>query len=99
VDAWDPTDPFVTDANGFVVGLSAAPPHHARLLAEGWEGGRGLFPLVAASPEAFSADVLVYRHARLGTLTAVLSETPPYCYRLGRSLRRVSPTPREPAGP
>ena len=78
--SWDPADPFVTDADGFVVGLKCAPPHHAALLADGWEGGDGLFPLVVPTPEAFTADLLVYRHADGRTLTLSLPETPPYAY-------------------
>ena len=79
--AWDPADPFVLDADGFVLGLRAAPPHHARLLAEGWEGGRNLFPLVHDAPEAFTADLLVYRRVSDGrTLTLSLTESAPYTY-------------------
>jgi hypothetical protein len=79
--AWDPADPFVTDADGFVVGLKTVPPHHADLLADGWEGGENLFPLVAPTPEAFTADLLVYRRADGRTLTLSLPEAPPYAYR------------------
>lgn len=78
---WDPADPFVLDADGFVLGLKAAPPHYARLIAEGWEGGHNLFPLVRDAPEAFTADLLVYRRASDGrTLTLSLTESAPYTY-------------------
>ena len=76
---WDTTDPFVTDPDGFVVGLKCAPPHHARLLAAGWEGGHNLFPLVADAPEHFAADVLVYTRGEQ-TCTLVLTDEPPYGY-------------------
>ena len=82
---WDPIDPFVYDPDGFVVGLKCAPPHHAEMLAAGWEGGRNLFPLVADRPGHFTADVLVYtRDTSTGprTQTAVLSDEPPYTYLL-----------------
>ena len=85
VDTWDPDDPFVYDADGFVVGLRCEPPHQADLLAVGWEGGENLFPLVRDRPEAFTADLLVYSrgHSR-ETITAVLSDSPPYAYTLQR---------------
>ena len=84
--AWDAEDPFVTDADGFVIGLKCAPPHHAELLAMGWEGGANLFPLVAPTPEAFTADLLVYRRPNGSshrTLTLRLTEAPPYVYEAG----------------
>ena len=76
---WDPADPFVFDADGFLVGLRCPPPHHARLLAAGWEGGHNLFPLVADRPEHFTADLLVYTRGN-ATRTLVLPEQPPYFY-------------------
>ena len=82
---WDPTDPFVLDGDGYVVGLRCAPPHHAELLAVGWEGGHNLSPLVADAPERFTADVLVYTRGGGGArerLTAVLPDEPPYVYLL-----------------
>ena len=86
--AWDPADPFVYDPDGFVVGLKTAPPHHAELLAAGWEGGHNLFPLVADRAEHFTADLLLYsRSANRETITAVLADDLPYTY----TLRRHSP--------
>ena len=85
VPAWDPADPFVYDPDGFVIGLRCAPPHHARLLAAGWEGGENLRPLVAEAPERFTADLLVYTRgegAARATRTAVLTDEPPYVYLL-----------------
>ena len=82
-DAWNPLDPFVYDPDGFVVGLKCEPPHHAALLAAGWEGGSNLFPLVADRPEHFTADLLVYGK-RDGndqrTRTAILTDESPYTY-------------------
>lgn len=82
--AWDPADPFVTDPDGFVVGLKTAPPHHAELLAAGWGGGDNLFPLVVERPDHFTADLLVYSWGTgdgQQTRTAVLPDEPPYVYR------------------
>ena len=82
--AWDSSGPFVTDDQGRVVGLACEPPHHAEWLADGWEGGVNLSPLVADSPETFTADVLVYtRTAPDGTVrtrTATLPDEPPFVY-------------------
>ena len=86
--AWDPLDPFVTDPDGFVVGLKCAPPHHAELREAGWEGGKNLFPLVVDRPEAFSADVLIYTRTVNGshkTKVTTLSEHRPYTYTLADS--------------
>ena len=83
-DTWDSDDPFVYDADGFVVGLKTAPPHHAALLATGWEGRESLSLLAASSPESFGADVLVYCRPGSSLRTFVLSETPPYVYRESR---------------
>ena len=80
VDTWDPDDPFVYDADGFVVGLKTAPPHHADLLAEGWEGREPLPLLASSSPEGFGADVLVYHRPGSSPRTFVLAEAPPYLY-------------------
>lgn len=91
---WNPCDPFVTDADGFVVGLSCMPSHHADLLAAGWEGGGNLFPLVADSPEAFTADVLTYARdvpAGRQTCTATLADEPPYVYVVSEPLLVTSP--------
>ena len=80
---WDPADPFVLDADGFVVGLACAPPHHAAMIAAGWEGAANLFPLVADAPEHFSADLLVYTRGTgptRETATFVLPDEPPYTY-------------------
>ena len=85
---WDPDDPFVLDAGGFVLGLRCAPPHHADLLAAGWEGGANLVPLVAETPEAFTADLLVYRRldgSSHRTLILRLTEAPPYVYEVEQS--------------
>ena len=87
-DSWDPHNPFVTDADGHVVGLQCVPPHHACLLAEGWEGGRNLFPLIVEAPDLFTADLLVYTRgigADRQTRTATLPDESPYVYLLSDS--------------
>ena len=88
---WDSLNPFVTDDRGRVVGLACEPPHHAEWLADGWVGGLNLFPLVAASPESFTADVLVYTHRRpdgtLVTRTAALPDEPPFVYLVSETRR------------
>ena len=89
---WNPTDPSVYDAEGFVVGLTCAPPH-ASLLADGWVGGQNLIPLVAPSPDAFSADLLVYRRAG-PTLPAALPDVPPFAFLFTWSLFTWSRTPK-----
>lgn len=86
---WNPDDPFVTDDQDCVVGLVCAPPHHAEWLAAGWEGGDNLFPLVAPSPEAFTADVLIYSRRGAGgiaTRTATLPDEPPFVYLVSAGL-------------
>ena len=85
---WDLADPFVTDADGFVVGLKCAPVHHAATISAWWTGGAGLFPLVADGPESFTADVLVYTRGSdmaRETATFVLPDEAPYDYLRGRS--------------
>lgn len=81
MSGWDSDAPFVYDADGFVVGLKCAPPHHAEMLRAGWEGGENLFPLVQETAEAFTADVLVYRRGGGPARTFTLPERPPYIYR------------------